>query len=221
MLHGMTSQATQVKPIPTRTPGVFRLAVLISGGGTTLQNLAQWAAKRNASTPGVQIEIALVISSSPTVFGVTRAANLGLPCVIVSRKDFKDTGGTQAFSAKIFDSIRAAKVDLVCMAGFLSLIQIPEDFSGRVINIHPSLLPKFGGKGMYGHFVHEAVLAAGSKQSGCTVHYADAQFDTGPIIVQRTCPVLEGDTPTTLAARVFEQECLAYPQAIEKFVPAN
>jgi phosphoribosylglycinamide formyltransferase-1 len=100
------------------------------------------------------------------------------------------------------------------MAGFLSLWEIPPELHGLVLNIHPALLPKFGGKGMHGHHVHEAVLAAGETESGCTVHYADNTYDTGPIIVQRRVPVRPGDTADTLAARVFEQECIAYPEAI-------
>jgi phosphoribosylglycinamide formyltransferase-1 len=107
------------------------------------------------------------------------------------------------------------------MAGFLSLWTIPSDFQGRVLNIHPALLsptegghPRFGGKGMHGHHVHEAVLAAGETESGCTVHYADNTYDTGPIILQKKVPVLPTDTPDALAARVFEQEKFAYPEAI-------
>jgi phosphoribosylglycinamide formyltransferase-1 len=100
------------------------------------------------------------------------------------------------------------------MAGFLQLIQIPDDFKQRVLNIHPALLPAFGGKGMYGHHVHEAVLRSGARVSGCTVHFADNEFDHGPVVLQRTAPVLDDDTPDTLAARVFEQECIAYPEAI-------
>ena len=98
------------------------------------------------------------------------------------------------------------KPDLICLAGFLSLYTIPDHYLGRVINIHPALLPSFGGKGMYGHFVHEAVLKTGCKVSGCTVHFTDNVYDHGPIIIQRTVPVLDDDTPDTLAARVFEEE---------------
>ena len=110
-----------------------------------------------------------------------------------------------------------AGADLVCMAGFLSLWHIPPQYDGRVMNIHPALLPSFGGKGYYGHAVHEAALAAGVKVSGCTVHFVNSEYDAGPIIVQRPVPVAEGDTPETLAARVFEQECIAYVEAIRLF----
>ena len=106
-------------------------------------------------------------------------------------------------------------VDLVIMAGFLRRWIFPAAYEGRVLNIHPALLPKYGGKGYYGHHVHEAVLKAGEKESGCTVHFADHHYDRGPILVQKRVPVLPGDTPDTLAARVFEAECEAYPEAIE------
>jgi folate-dependent phosphoribosylglycinamide formyltransferase PurN len=108
-------------------------------------------------------------------------------------------------------------VDLICLAGWLSLLIIPPQYAGRIINIHPSLLPSFGGRGMYGHRVHQAVLDAGCKVSGCTVHFVDATYDTGPIIVQRACPVLEADAADELAHRVFEEEKIAYPQAIRLF----
>jgi folate-dependent phosphoribosylglycinamide formyltransferase PurN len=103
------------------------------------------------------------------------------------------------------------------MAGFLSLWRIPEDRFGWVINIHPALLPDFGGKGMYGHRVHEAVLAAGRTESGCTVHFCDNEYDHGPIILQRKVRIKPNDTADTLAARVFEQECVAYPEAVRLF----
>src|SRR5262249_13978637 len=106
---------------------------------------------------------------------------------------------------------------LVCMAGFLQLVQIPDDFAGRVMNIHPALIPAFCGKGFHGRHVHEAVLASGVRGSGCTVHFADNEYDHGPIILQRVVPVLDDDTPEGLAARVFEEECEAYPEAIRLF----
>jgi folate-dependent phosphoribosylglycinamide formyltransferase PurN len=109
------------------------------------------------------------------------------------------------------------KVDLVCMAGFLSYWIIPDRYLGRVMNIHPALLPAFGGEGMYGHHVHEAVLARGCKVSGCTVHFVNNTYDDGPIVLQRAVPVRAEDTPDRLAARVFEQECIAYPEAIRLF----
>ncbi|QNN20951.1 phosphoribosylglycinamide formyltransferase [Planctomycetales bacterium ZRK34] len=188
----------------------FRLAVLISGGGRTLLNLADCIDRGE-----VDAEIALVISSRPDVAGVERAQQRGLPVKIVNRKEFQTA---EIFSDVVWSYIREAEADLVCMAGFLSLLIIPDDFEGRVINIHPALLPKFGGQGMYGHHVHEAVLAADESESGCTVHIATNEYDRGPIILQRTCPVLAGDDPDALADRVFEQECVAYPEAVRQMI---
>jgi formyltetrahydrofolate-dependent phosphoribosylglycinamide formyltransferase len=123
----------------------------------------------------------------------------------------------EEFGRRVFDLCRQHRADLVCMAGFLQLLPIPDDFAGRVMNIHPALIPAFCGKGFYGHRVHEAALQHGVKVSGCTVHFADNVYDHGPIILQRAVPVLDDDTPDTLAARVFEQECEAYPEAIRLF----
>ena len=184
----------------------LRLAVLLSGGGRTMQNLANYINQGDLNA-----EIGIVISSSERAYGLIRAAKLNLPTVTVLPNPARRAEG---LSDLVFDKARRIGADLVCMAGFLNLVHIPDDFATRVINIHPALLPSFGGIGMYGHHVHEAVLAAGCKISGCTVHYCNSSYDTGPIIVQRTCPVLESDSGESLAARVFEQECLAYPKAI-------
>ncbi len=120
----------------------------------------------------------------------------------------------ESFSESIFEPCRAADVQLVVMGGFLKHVRIPPDFTGRVMNIHPSLIPAFCGKGFYGSRVHEAVLSYGVKVSGCTVHFVDNQYDHGPIILQRVVPVRDDDTPQTLAERVFVEECRAYPDAI-------
>jgi formyltetrahydrofolate-dependent phosphoribosylglycinamide formyltransferase len=159
-------------------------------------------------------EIVAAVSSSPDAFGNERARRAGIPVTVVPRR-------TPGFAATVFDAVRAAAPDLVVLAGWLHLVAIPDDFKLRVLNIHPALLPAFGGKGMYGHHVHEAVLAYGAKVSGCTVHFADDSYDTGPIVVQRTVPVLDDDTPDTLAARVFDAECEAYPEAIRLVVSGN
>ncbi len=187
----------------------IRLAVLISGGGTTMLNFLEKirAGELNA-------EIALVIASREGIAGIERARTAGLPCEVIARKQFDSV---ESFSTAIFDQCRAAKVDLVTLAGFLSLIHIPPDYQHRVLNIHPALIPAFCGHGFHGHHVHEAVLDRGTKVSGCTVHFADNEYDHGPIVVQRAVPVLEGDTPDTLAARVFTAECEAYPEAIRLF----
>jgi formyltetrahydrofolate-dependent phosphoribosylglycinamide formyltransferase len=199
-----------------------KLAVLISGSGTTLQNLIDQIAGGN-----LNCQIALVVASKPGLKGIDRAKAAGLPVVIVDRRQYPDP---TAFSDSVFSAIDQAAVDLVCLAGWLCLLEIPPRYQGCVMNIHPSLLPRFGGKGMYGQKVHQAVIDAKCTQSGCTVHYVDNRYDNGPIILQRTCPVLPDDTPGTLAARVFEQEKLAYPEAIrrhqsrnptDKLTPAN
>ncbi len=191
-------------PKPRHEP--IRLAVLISGGGTTLLNLAQ-----KIESGELDAELAVAVCSNQSAYDKLTTRGLGMPVHLVSRKDHADTA---SFSKTVFNIIQDADVDLVCLAGFLCLLSIPVNFNYRVLNIHPALLPAFGGKGMYGHHVHEAVIAGGCKVSGCTVHFADQTYDTGQILVQRSCPVLDTDTPDSLAARVFQQECMAYPEAI-------
>ncbi len=187
----------------------IRLAVLLSGSGTTLQNLLN----RNAAGM-LDAQVVVVVSSQPEAGGLQRADKAGIPNAAVERKK---CATVEEFSQGILTVCRKARADLVCLAGFLQLLRIPEDFYGRVMNIHPALIPAFCGKGYYGHRVHEAVLASGVKVTGCTVHFADNQYDHGPIIIQRPVPVFDDDTPATLAARVFEQECEAYPEAINLF----
>ena len=184
----------------------IRLAILLSGGGTTLQNLIDRIADGR-----LRARIVLVVSNHADAYGLFRAEEAGITTAVVDRKE---CNSREDFSRRIFDQVRQAKADLVCMAGFLQLLLIPEDFTGRVLNIHPALIPAFCGKGFYGHHVHEAALAYGVKVSGCTVHFADNVYDHGPIILQRTVPVLDSDTPETLAERVFKEECEAYPEAI-------
>jgi phosphoribosylglycinamide formyltransferase-1 len=187
----------------------LRLAVLVSAGGTTLQNLLDRIADGRLAA-----RIELVIGSRPDAFGLERARRAGVPTALVSRKDYSDRA---AFSAANFDLCRKCGADLVCLAGYLQLLTIPDDFRHRVMNIHPSLLPAFGGHGMYGHHVHEAVLAHGVKVTGCTVHFADNEYDRGPIVVQKTVAVADDDHPDSLAAKVYELECAAYPEAIALF----
>jgi formyltetrahydrofolate-dependent phosphoribosylglycinamide formyltransferase len=187
----------------------LRLAVLLSGSGTTLQNLLDRIAAGRLS-----VQLVRVVSSKADAFGLERAKRAGISTAVVERRS---CASADEFSRRIFEQMRAAEADLICLAGFLQLLPIPDDFRGRVMNIHPSLIPAFCGKGFYGHRVHEAVLASGVKVSGCTVHFADNEYDHGPIILQYPVPVRENDTPETLAARVFEQECEAYPEAIRLF----
>jgi phosphoribosylglycinamide formyltransferase 1 len=184
----------------------FRIAVLISGGGTTLRNLIE-----KIGAGQLPVEIALVVSSSSTARGLQFAHDAGIPTAVIERNSFATQDD---FSREIFDRCRRERIDLVVMGGFLKRVTIPDDFINRVVNIHPALVPAFCGDGFYGHHVHEAVLQYGAKLSGCTVHFADNQYDHGPVIVQRAVPVLDDDTPETLAARVFEAECAAYPEAL-------
>jgi len=195
------------QPAPLNRP--IRLVVLISGGGTTLTNLV---AKIRAGE--LNAEIPLVVASRPDCGGIARARAAGIACEVLARREF---ASTEAFSEAIFARCRAVQADLVICGGFLSLLKLPADFRLRVMNIHPALIPSFCGQGMHGEKVHAAVLARGCKVSGCTVHFVDDVYDHGPIIVQRTVPVLDDDTPDTLAARVFEQECVAYPEAIRLY----
>ncbi len=191
----------------------IRLGVLISGGGTTLMNILEYIkdGKLNAT-------VAVVISSRSIVSGVEKAKAAGLDVKIIRKKDHPDI---DKFSKQIEEELVAANIDLVVQGGWLCLWKIPARYENRVMNIHPALLPSFGGEGMWGHHVHEAVLAAGCKISGCTVHFCTNEYDKGPIILQRSCPVKDNDSPETLAARVFEQECIAYPQAIQLFAEGN
>lgn len=194
-------------PTPATKP--LRLGVLISGGGTTMLNLAEQI--KHHALPAT---IACVISSTPRARGIQRAATIGLYAEVIRANQFADT---EAYSHAIFSRMRAARIDLVCLAGFLSLIHIPADFENRVMNVHPALLPAFGGLGMYGHHVHQAVLDHGCKLSGCTVHFANNEYDAGPIILQKAVPVLETDTPDTLADRVMAAERELYPEAVRLY----
>ncbi|MBK9127721.1 MAG: phosphoribosylglycinamide formyltransferase [Phycisphaerales bacterium] len=183
------------------------IGVLISGGGSTLENLVQRI--RDGRLAGVRI--AQVVSSRSAVRGVEIARAAGLTVEIVRRRDFADGA---AFSAAVADVLDGAEVELVAMGGFLCHWQLPDRYAWRVLNIHPALLPEFGGRGMYGRHVHEAVLAAGRRESGCTVHIVDQEYDHGPIVAQQRVPVLAGDTPDTLAERVLAAERELYPRVI-------
>ncbi len=186
------------------------VAVLISGGGTTLKNLLQWH-----SRSALNVDFRVVISSNDRAGGIDFAKQANIPVKVVRRKDFENPN---AHSEAVFSILRQNRVKLVVMGGYLEHLLIPSDFEYRVINIHPSLIPAFCGKGFYGLRVHQAVLDFGAKLSGCTVHYVDNQYDHGPIIAQRSCEVLDLDSPETLQRRVFELECQLYPEVIEAIV---
>lgn len=186
----------------------IRLGVLISGGGTTLVNL-----QREIAAGRVSADVAVVIADRACA-GIDKARSAGLTCELLARRSF---ASPEQFSAAVFDVLRSARVDLVVLGGFLARLEIPGDFAGRVMNIHPALIPSFCGHGMHGRHVHAAVLERGCTVSGCTVHFCDNEYDHGPIVLQQCVPVLDDDTPETLAARVFQAECAAYPEAIRRF----
>ncbi len=195
------------------TDAPLPIAVFLSGAGRSLANLIEHRDKH-----GLPIDLRLVISSSSKVRGVQVARDHGISTMIVRKSDYPDP---DAYSAAMFAPCRVLAVELVVMAGFLKHVLIPEDFTHRVINIHPSLLPRFGGSGMYGSRVHQAVIESHDKLSGCTVHFVDNEYDQGPILLQRSCPVANDDTPQSLAARVFQQECQALPDAIRQIAASR
>jgi phosphoribosylglycinamide formyltransferase-1 len=184
----------------------LRIVVLISGGGTTLWNLIQYHRQGQ-----LVAELAHVISSRPDAAGLKFAKEYGIPHSAVDSRNYPSA---ERFSEAIFEACRQAGADLVVLGGFLKRLAIPADFVNRVINIHPSLIPAFCGKGMYGLKVHSAVLDYGCKLSGCTVHFVDNEYDHGAIIAQESVPVLAGDSPEVLAHRVFAAECELYPRII-------
>jgi len=189
-------------------PEPIALAVFLSGGGRTLKNLLQ-----HRDHHDLPIDLRLVISSSAKVAGVQIAAEAGIPTQVVLKSAHPEP---VEYCEAMFGPCREAGVELVVMAGFLKHVLIPDDFIGRVINIHPSLIPAFCGDGMYGLKVHQAAVDRGVQISGCTVHYVDNHYDHGPIILQRSCPVPPGCTAEQLAAAVFELECEALPDAIRR-----
>lgn len=189
----------------------LKLAVLISGSGRTLKNFIDLAAGGE-----LPVEIRLVVSSSTTAGGLRFAREAGIETRVIRRPDYPTSAaGDTAYGDAIFSACRDADVELVAMAGFLKLAPVPDDFVGRVVNIHPALIPAFCGRGMYGGRVHQAVIDAGVKVTGCTVHFVDNEYDAGPIIWQQPVPVFEDDTPDTLAKRVFEAEKEAYPHVLK------
>ena len=187
-------------------PSPVRLAVCVSGGGTTLQNLIH-----SVRSGELAAEVVRVIASGPSCGAIGRASAAGIDCTVLKASDFPDAA---AYGEAVFADCEAAGADLVLLAGFLKRVGVPDAWRYRVLNIHPSLIPAFCGEGFYGRRVHEAALARGVKVSGCTVHFVDDQYDHGPVVMQRCVPVLSDDTPERLAARVFEQECQVYPEAV-------
>lgn len=186
----------------------LRIAVLLSGSGSTLQNLFD-----HIERGALDAEVVCVASSRSDAYGLVRAEKHGIPAHAFPRKRYADM---TAFNADIWAFVRRHEAELVVLAGFMSLLEIPDDYEHRIVNVHPALIPAFCGKGMYGRHVHEAVLAYGAKLTGVTVHFVDEHYDHGPIIMQAAVPVLENDTPETLAERVVAKERELYPQAIQR-----
>jgi phosphoribosylglycinamide formyltransferase-1 len=190
-----------------------RLAVLVSGGGSNLQSII------DSSKSGVLkniAEVCVVISNKPDVFGLERAKKENIKAVGL---DYKNLGETE-YNRQLAEIIKTEKADLICMAGYLKKLPqtIVADYKKRILNIHPALLPKFGGKGMYGHFVHEAVVKSKETKSGATVHFADENYDTGNIIIQKEVQINETDSPEDVAKKVLKIEHEIYPLAIKKVI---
>lgn len=187
----------------------IQLGVLLSGSGTTLQNLID-----RIGDDSLDAEIACVISSRADAFGLERARSHTIPAVLVERASYATSA---AFNGALWKALSTHGIDLVILAGFMSMIQVPKEFENRIMNIHPALVPAFCGKGLYGRHVHEAVIAYGAKITGATVHFVDEEYDHGPIIMQAAVPVYDTDTPETLAHRVQATEREIYPQAISLY----
>lgn len=190
----------------------LRLAVLISGSGSTLRNILERLA--DGRLTGVEV---VGVAASRECEGLEYAQQYGVPYAVIPRTINGGEFDAQDFSARMTSQLDEWRPDLIALGGFLSLYLYPDKFAGKIINVHPALLPSFGGAGMYGDRVHAAVLASGTKVSGCSVHIVTGEYDGGPVIAQRTVPVLEGDTPETLGARVREAERELFPTVIEWF----
>lgn len=185
----------------------LRLAVLLSGSGTTLQNILD---QIDGAT--LDAEVVCVLSSRSDAFGLERAAKRGIPTTTISTRTYPDQ---EERNQAIWNFLREHEADLVVLAGYMSLISVPEDYTNRIINVHPALIPAFCGQGMYGHHVHEAVVEYGAKVTGATVHFVDDAYDQGPIIMQEAIPVQDDDTAASLAERVQSLERKLYPKVIQ------
>ena len=186
------------------------MLVLLSGGGTTLQNFIDLV-----EAGKLPVTIVGVISSRRDAYGLVRAEKRGIPTTIVARKEF-DTW--EAFNQALCGAVDSYQPELIALAGFMSLFRPGERYDGKILNVHPALIPAFCGKGLYGHHVHEAVIESGVKVTGATVHFVDEQYDHGPIILQKPVEVLDEDTPDSLAERVQAVEREIYPEAIRLYV---
>lgn len=183
-----------------------RLAIFVSGGGTNLQRIAEYFA------PNPEVELACVVSNNKDAYANQRAKNLGIPLLLVDKPYFN--------SNQFVDRMKNLDIDLIVLAGFLWLIpqRLIDAFPNKIINIHPALLPKYGGKGFYGHHVHEAVVAAHEKESGITIHYVNEKYDSGNIIFQAKVAISRNDTPDDVAAKIHVLEQMNFPVVIENLL---
>jgi phosphoribosylglycinamide formyltransferase-1 len=190
---------------------VINIAVLVSGSGSNLQALID-----SCKTGYIPGKIVLVVSSSPSAYALKRAEKENIKTCVIERGAYEND---DRFTADILTQIKALDTDLICLAGFLKKLgpEIIREYGKRIMNIHPALLPAFGGEGMYGIRVHEAVLKSGEEYSGCSVHWVDEKYDHGPVIMQKKVSIGRDDTPETLAARILEEEHKLYPEAVRKF----
>ncbi len=183
------------------------IAIFASGNGSNAQRIAEYF------TDSPDVNICLILSNNPTANVLNRAEALNIPSFVFTASELNE-------SSIVLDKLRECEVDFIVLSGFLLLIPttILEAWDRKIINIHPALLPKYGGKGMYGNNVHKAVIESGDRESGITIHYVNSNYDEGDIIYQTRCPVMRNDTPDTLAARIHPYEYEFYPQVIEKEV---
>jgi phosphoribosylglycinamide formyltransferase-1 len=211
MTQGTSGETTSATPRP------WRLGVLLSGSGRTLANLLDVIAAGE-----LDAEVVCVASSRAGVRGVEIARGAGIPVSTVSRADHPDPA---EHGRAILGAVAPFAPDLLILAGYLRQIAVPPEWAGRMLNIHPALLPQAAayaaGRGKYGAHVHAAVLEHGDTMSGATVHVVTDDYDEGPPVLRRQVPVLPGDTPETLAARVFAVECALYPEAIRRYMHAH
>jgi phosphoribosylglycinamide formyltransferase-1 len=191
---------------PTKST-MKRIVIFASGSGTNAQRIAEYFGSN------VEIDVTRIYCNNKDAFVLKRAESLKIPSTLFNRNEFYH-------SDKILNSLKIENPDLIVLAGFLWLIpqKIIENFSHKIVNIHPALLPKYGGKGMYGHFVHDAVIKSGDKESGITIHYVNEAYDEGMIIFQARCPVDKNDTANTLAQRIHELEYAYFPETLEKLL---
>jgi phosphoribosylglycinamide formyltransferase-1 len=205
-------QAANTGGLANRT---LRLAVLISGSGRTLKNFLKVIARGELNA-----RVEVVISSVADVRGLDIARGAGIPAITITRRDY---GSAAEYSDAIYAALEPYQPDLILLAGFLRKLVVPDRLEGRMLNIHPALLPESNaaGPGFYGERVHAAVLASGATESGATVHLVDNGYDTGPVVLKTSVPILPSDTSGSLAARVFAAECKLYPEAVRQYVASH